>query len=582
VRITPDIGRRRPSFSPLVAAAALSLFGFLLLGLAGARPATAADATMSPFVPGRHVYDYGNVLSAQLATAAETMAAHIEAAGGGRVVIYTAETSAQLPDTGTLARDWQVDGMLLDGQGANYGNLAVGDTLKGKLTTAQLGTVGSSPGPQDVEGWMMSALARVDAFLSGTHVFDGAAALDAGGKARAEAAAKDLSAKLGAPVYIDISLGGDDPSTAAFFNGADLASSLRDSLVISLSVAGTEYAGYLQTINSKVIGEHHTGAPWTATTTLENTAVTGADVQASLLSAIGAVQSGSVASAGSSGGLGLEFWFWLIFAIAMIGIGVGSPFYGGWLIRKMTGTTGPIKGGLPGDAIIETITDTGTTVTMASVGPEAPEYKFGLEVTPAAGGAPYQVEVKALVPRLYILMVVPGAHVGVLIDPANQQKVSIDFSSIGSGSTGGAAAGATPLGGFSMDFDATGQPAAADVAALATGVRSGSVNQIKGSADQLLATGTHGTAVITTAQPLGKTVRDINPGADPSRLNDPMWLFTVEVSLAGEAPYPAVFGHRVPLARVASVFPGAKLAVAVGAEDKNEVAIDWEKSPIGA
>jgi hypothetical protein len=116
---------------------------------------------------------------------------------------------------------------------------------------------------------------------------------------------------------------------------------------------------------------------------------------------------------------------------------------------------------------------------------------------------------------------------------------------------------------------------------LASGVQSGAVHEIKGSAAQLLATGTHGTAVVTTAMPLGKTVRDINPNADPSRLNDPMWLFTVEVSVAGEAPFPAVFGHRVPLAKVVSVAPGVKLAIAVNMSDRNqEVAIDWDKSPI--
>ena len=132
-----------------------------------------------------------------------------------------------------------------------------------------------------------------------------------------------------------------------------------------------------------------------------------------------------------------------------------------------------------------------------------------------------------------------------------------------------------------MAFDASGQPSATDLATLAGGVQSGAVKEITGSAAQLLATGTHGTAVITTAQPMGKTVRDINPSADPSRLNDPMWIFTVEVSVAGEAPFPAVFGHRVPLDKIATVAPGVKLAIAVNMANRNqEVAIDWDKSPI--
>jgi hypothetical protein len=249
-----------------------------------------------------------------------------------------------------------------------------------------------------------------------------------------------------------------------------------------------------------------------------------------------------------------------------------------FLMRKMTGIAGPVKNGVPSDAMIESIADTGTTISSPSVGPEAPVYQLGLQVTPVGGaGAPYQVTVKSAIPRLYIPMVLPGARLGVMVDPLNPMNVSPDFTRMG----GAAPAAPVAPGGFNMDFDASGQPAAGEVAAVASGVRSGSVNTIKGSADQLLATGTHGTAVVTTAMPLGKTVRDINPAADRSRLNDPVWIFTVEVTLAGQAPFPAVFGHRVPLAKLAAVAPGVKLAVAVNEANKNqEVAIDWDKSPI--
>jgi hypothetical protein len=256
-----------------------------------------------------------------------------------------------------------------------------------------------------------------------------------------------------------------------------------------------------------------------------------------------------------------------------------------FLVRKISGTTAPVKNGVPSDAFIESIADTGMTITSPSAGPDAPVYKIGLQVTPIGGGAPYPVEIKEAIPRLYIPMVLPSARMGVMVDPTDPSKVSPDFSRMG-----GAAAPAGPAGvnmtaagpgGFNMNFDASGQPSMGDVSAVAAGVRSGQVNTIKGSADQLLATGTHGTAVITTAMPLGKTVRDVNPAADPSRLNDPIWLFTVEVTLAGQAPFPAVFGHRVPLAKLGAVAPGVTLAVAVNEANKNqEVAIDWEKSPV--
>lgn len=102
------------------------------------------------------------------------------------------------------------------------------------------------------------------------------------------------------------------------------------------------------------------------------------------------------------------------------------------------------------------------------------------------------------------------------------------------------------------------------------------------SPEEVLASCTRGTATITTAMALDKTVRDINPAADPSRLNDRVWLLSVEVTLAGRAPFTAEFEDCVPLARVSSVTPGVKLAVVVNESDRNQVAIDWDQSPVGA
>jgi len=41
-------------------------------------------------------------------------------------------------------------------------------------------------------------------------------------------------------------------------------------------------------------------------------------------------------------------------------------------MRKLSGTTAPVKNGVPSDAIIERITDTGMTITSPSDGPNAP------------------------------------------------------------------------------------------------------------------------------------------------------------------------------------------------------------------
>jgi len=244
------------------------------------------------------------------------------------------------------------------------------------------------------------------------------------------------------------------------------------------------------------------------------------------------------------------------------------------------------------------------------------------------GRAPYTVEKREVVPLLALGMITPGSSLAVAVDPTDPQKVVIDWSGQTQNRTVGQGAqmmaptpaqssgmpapntlssmGSVPAtlntlsaasmaegpaavadagspvaaAGMTFSFDASGQPVAGQTDALVGAVRSGALPTIKGSAAQLLATGTRGTAVITTAQPMGKTVRDINPAADPSRLNDPMWLFTVEASVPGEAPFPAVFGHRVPVDKVAAVAPGVTVPVAVDMADRNnEVAIDWDHFP---
>lgn len=248
------------------------------------------------------------------------------------------------------------------------------------------------------------------------------------------------------------------------------------------------------------------------------------------------------------------------------------------ILDKLMGVDGAVKNGIPAAAVIQGITDTGTTVSMPSTGPDAPVYKLDLLVTPPAGGAPYQVVSKAAIPRLFIPMTLPGARIGVVVDSNNAQHVQPDWQHFNSPAGGGA--DAVP-GGMDLDFDASGKPDMNELTAFAGAVQTGSMPTHSGSAAQLLATGTHGTATITTAMPLGKTVGQVNPAADPATLNDPVWMFTVEVTLAGQAPFPAIFGHRVPIDKLAMVAPGVRLSVAVNEANRNqEVAIDWTRSPL--
>ncbi|MGA3058447.1 MAG: hypothetical protein ABSE70_10515, partial [Candidatus Limnocylindrales bacterium] len=233
-----EMSRRKRSVRVAVAAlaaVALSLSGLLAAGLAAPNPASAAKPTLAPFTPGRHVYDYGNLLSPKAASIAEALAGKIEASGGGRVVVYTADLMA-LPDRATLASAWSVDGLLLTGW-EDIGEGTLGATLKAKLSADAAKLMEStSSGPATVQSWVTSTLARAEALLNGTHVFDGAGALDASGLATAEAAATSLADRIGAPVYIDIAIGDEgNPATTAFFNAADLSGDLGKSLWIALA-----------------------------------------------------------------------------------------------------------------------------------------------------------------------------------------------------------------------------------------------------------------------------------------------------------------------------------------------------------
>ena len=537
---------RRPSLLRIVPLGTVAFLALAPLLLSSALTALAAGPTIPPLVSGKHVYDTGGVLTGHFGPLAESLAADIEAAGGGKVVVYTTPDYSQ-PSARDLVVNWQIDGLLIKAY-KDSGDLVIGGTLNAKLSTDEAAALDTSPGPASVESWILSTLARVDAFVRGKHVFDGAGVFTESTRDQAEAAARSLGDKIHGKVYVDIAIATDSPETTAFFNAAHLSSTLAkpEGLIIGIGVNGTTIGGTVETEGSDVFENYHAEKPWSGPTLSDRTVSEG-DQAGAILDAINGVSGGSMSSSETG-----QFIFWIIFL---------APFtFGPWLINKLAGVTPAIKAGIPGDAVVESIGETGITVTMPSVGPDAPDYKLGLQVTPSNGGAPYHVDTKALIPRVFIPMMVPGVHVGVLIDPKDPQKVALDYKRIGGvgGDESGSAATGEP-GGMDFQFDANGTPSGSSLSRVVAGVQSGTMPTQTDSAAHLLATGTHGTAVITSCQPLGKKVRELNPKAELSHLNDPVWLFTLEVTLAGEKPFPAVFGHRVP----------------------QDVAIDWDKSPIG-
>ena len=100
-----------------------------------------------------------------------------------------------------------------------------------------------------------------------------------------------------------------------------------------------------------------------------------------------------------------------------------------YFLRRLGVGAAPIVNGVPTSAVIETIADTGFTMSAPGIGAYAPRYRLGLQVTPTDGfGQPYMVEVTAIIPRIYTPMIVPGASIGVIVDPTNPMIVQLDLA----------------------------------------------------------------------------------------------------------------------------------------------------------
>jgi hypothetical protein len=202
-------------------------------------------------------------------------------------------------------------------------------------------------------------------------------------------------------------------------------------------------------------------------------------------------------------------------------------------------------------AQILAVQDTGVTVN------NNPRVKLTMSVTPADGSAPFQVSTKHLVSRV----AVPRAGDGFMVryDPEDHDNFAI--------------VGAAQAAGAPADIN---EVSAGDIAAAA----SSNMGQVqRGSAAELLASGQRMTAVLREFSPTGKTVGESNPAAEnPS---DPVYVFKMELPIAGGTPLEAVCLNRVPTDKVSQLGLGQQLNVAVNpANPTREVAIDWQTSPV--
>lgn len=96
-----------------------------------------------------------------------------------------------------------------------------------------------------------------------------------------------------------------------------------------------------------------------------------------------------------------------------------------WLGKSRAQRQALLQNGAPGQAKILAIGQTGMYIN------NNPQVQLALEVTPQAGGAPFQVTISGVVPMIALSRVQPGSVVPVKYDPANPTNLAIDWMSLG-------------------------------------------------------------------------------------------------------------------------------------------------------
>lgn len=114
----------------------------------------------------------------------------------------------------------------------------------------------------------------------------------------------------------------------------------------------------------------------------------------------------------------------ILFATVLVnGSGPAGGVFGQMKSFLGTGNQELVGTGVPATALVTGMRDTGTSVNDQLV------VAFDLRVQPA-GGAPYEVGHRQILPRLLMGAVLPGRVVQVWTDPANPQRLVIDWSSL--------------------------------------------------------------------------------------------------------------------------------------------------------
>jgi hypothetical protein len=185
-----------------------------------------------------------------------------------------------------------------------------------------------------------------------------------------------------------------------------------------------------------------------------------------------------------------------------------------------------VENGRLGRGVIVGLELTGTAVSMG-----ANEYRvcqIAVQVF-LDGEQPYVAQARQRILEYQIPQLSQGgALVAVRVDPADPQKIAVDFQS------------------------------EAPVVTMAKAP--------DGGAERILGSGLPASLVIVANAPLG--VRNY--------LGHDVHLFTLTVSVPGQAPYQVQVGNPVPAEALPLLYPGSKVPGKVMAGEPNSVAIDWD------
>jgi hypothetical protein len=218
--------------------------------------------------------------------------------------------------------------------------------------------------------------------------------------------------------------------------------------------------------------------------------------------------------------------------------------------------------GVPGTATILGMRQTGAQLN------DQPQVELRLQVSTQMHGA-YEVTLKEWIPLMMIGALSSGRPLPVKVDPANPQKVIIEWESAGGM---GQPMGATPMAGTPIAGISTATP----IAGMPT--QSAGPDQAGyGAAEQpdpadmkkrLLETGVSGTAKVVASAPTGQTDSE----------GRPVYSMTLQIEVEGHPPMvgPAMVG--IPPERAEMLEVGDSVPIKADPSNPAVMAVDWENA----